>query len=307
MSYRVAKRGRLHVFQGIPDLVVQLEKIRTGEIDWTYGLDMKDMSELRQDPGVQVLEGSGWNWDYITFNLSLADRPWLDKRVRQAVSYAIDRQAIVQSVYYGLATPDDDTLPAGFLAADPDQQFYPNTADPDTARGLLAEAGYSDGFTMPCLASDAADLRRELQIVADQLGEVGITVEIEETDGATYRTRWQNLEWETILEDINLMAPDPDAASFWHYHTSPAGTKNMGNDGYSNPEVDALLETARASADPAERATLYRQVMEDVAEDSPKAVICNINEAYVLNAGLTGFYPAPNRTFPLFKTMGWSA
>lgn len=292
------------IFVGIEDPVVRLEKIKAGEINWTLALDMSEISPLREDPNVQVLEGGGWNWDYITFNMALEDRPWQDKRVRQAVSYAVDREAIVQSIYYGGAVAADDPLCDGYLGADPDPQFYPNTADPDKARALLAEAGYADGFTMPCLTSEKTNLRRELQVVADMLRQVGITVEIEQTDAATYRTRWHNLEFETILEDAGMASPDSDSAVYWWYHSSETGATN---DAYSNPEVDELLDRGRTSSDSEERASAYRQVLEVIAEECPKVIICHINEQYVLSAGLTGFYPTPQRMFPYFKAMYWSA
>ena len=295
------------VYQGIEDRVVRMEKIRNGEIDFTVGLDKKDMDTLREDSNLQVLDAGGWNWDYITFNTSLPERPWLDKRVRQAISYAVDRTAIVESIYYGGATLEDDSLPAGYLGADPDQQFYPNTADLDKAKGLMAEAGYADGFTMPCMTSDKENLRRELQIIADQLRQINIEVEIEQTDAGTYRSRWQNFEFETISEDAGMASPDSDSALYWWYHSGPEGGSNLGSDGYSNTDLDALLDQARQSSDLDERATLYRQACEVIAEDCPKVVICNVNEEWVLNAGLEGFYPSPQRMFPYFKTMGWKA
>jgi peptide/nickel transport system substrate-binding protein len=295
------------VFQGIPDVVVRMEKIRNGEIDFTVGLDKKDMPTLREDPNIQVLDAGGWNWDYITFNLDLPDRPWLDTRVRKAICYAVDRTAIVNSIYYGGATLEDDSLPAGYLGADPDQEFYPNTADLDKARELMDEAGYADGFTMPCMTSDKENLRRELQVVADQLRQINIEVEIEQTDAGTYRARWQNYEFETILEDAGMASPDSDSALYWWYHTAPEGGSNLGADGYSNPDLDAILEEARQNSDSDERARLYREACEIIAEDCPKVIICNVNEEWVLNAGLEGFYPTPQRMFPYFKTMGWKA
>jgi len=289
------------VWQGIEDVVVRMEKVKKGEIDWATELDKKYLPELQDDPNLQVLSAPAWNWDYITFNLDLPDRPWLDKRVRQAVSYAIDRQAIVDTIYYGGATPEDDSLPPGYLGDDPDPKFYPNTADLDKARALLEEAGYPDGFTMPCLTSQKPNLRRELQLGAEQLRQVGINVEIEQTDAASFRNRWDNSEFETFWEDAGMMSPDSDAAMYWWYHTSPPDMINNGNDGYSNAEVDKLLDDARKLSDPEERAAMYRQAVEIIAEDSPKVIVCNVNQEYVLRADVTGFYPSPRLTTPLFR------
>jgi peptide/nickel transport system substrate-binding protein len=308
-NYHVAGLPKLEelIFQGVEDAVVRLEKIRTGELDWTYGVDKKDIPELENDPNLQILHAPGWNWDYMTFNLSLPDRPWLDARVRKAISYAIDRTAIVVSVYYGQATAEDDSLPPGYLGSDPDQQFYPNTADLDQARQLMADAGYADGFTMPCMTSEKENLRRSLQVQAEQLRQINIEVEIEQTDAATYRTRWQNFDFETISEDAGMASPDSDSALYWWYHTGPEGGSNLGADGYSNPDLDAILDQARQSSDSEERAALYRDALEIIAEDCPKVVICNVDQEYVLNAGMQGFYPTPQAMFPYFKTAYFSS
>ncbi len=292
-------------FQVVQDPVVREEKIKKGEIDWAVDIPPQDIPDLRKNSKVQVIESAAWNWDYISFNLTLPNRPWLDKRVRQAISYAIDRDSIVQNIYYGSATAEDDPLIPGFIGADPDQPFYPNKADLAKAKALLAEAGFANGFNMPCITSEKSNLRRELQLVAEQLKQVGITVKIEQVDAATYRTRWQNLEWDTLLEDATMASPDSDSAMYWWYHTNPKEVKNPGNDGYSNTAVDDLLDRARVSSEKDERAKLYRQAQELIAADCPKAITDVTNVQYVLTAGLTGFTPFPNYLFPQFKNMGW--
>jgi peptide/nickel transport system substrate-binding protein len=286
------------VFQGIEDRVVRLEKIKNGEIDWTLALDMKDIPTLREDPNLQVLDAVGWNWDFILFNLKLEGRPWQDERVRQAIAYAVDRNAIVEGVYYGNANADDDPLPAGFLGDDPEQQFYPNTADLEKARSLLADAGYEDGFTMPCLTSRKPDVT---EVVADQLRKVGITVEIELVDSATQRSRYSAEDYETQIHAVVLASPDSDSAMYWWYHSTGGGHT------YSNPDVDAKLDEARAASDPEERKALYREIVEIVSEEAPKVVLCNVNEVYVLSSALTGFEPASQWCYSRFKPMGWSA
>ena len=71
--------------------------------------------------------------------------------------------------------------------------------------------------------------------------------------------------------------------------------------------LDVVLEEARKASDSDERATLYREALEMIVEDSPKVMTSNVNEEWVLNAGLEGLYPTPQRVFPYFKNMGWKA
>jgi peptide/nickel transport system substrate-binding protein len=295
------------VFQGVEDAVVRLEKILEGELNWTIDIQPQDIQGLRENPDLQVLDSAAWMIDYMTFNHTLLERPWLDKRVRQAISYAIDRQEVVDVIYYGGAQTADDPLCPGFLGNDPDPQYYPDTADLEKAKALMEDAGYADGFIMPCLTSEKPHLRREIQLVADQLQKIGITMHIEQVDAATFRSRNQNLEFDTILEDWGMASPDTDSALYWAYHTSPEGVTNMGADGWSNADVDRLLDEARVSMDTETRADMYREVLDVIAEECPKLFIANSERQFVMSAGLSGFEPVPIYIFPQFKNMDWTA
>jgi peptide/nickel transport system substrate-binding protein len=288
-------------FTGVPDSVVRLEKLRAGEIHYTTGLDYKDVPSMEEDPGINVMWHQGFNWDHIGFNLKLEDRPWLIKEVRQAIAYAVDRQQIVDTIYYGGATPEDDPLPAGYIGADPDHKYYPDTADVDKAKELLAQAGYPDGFTMPCLTDERENLRQEIQLVANQLSQVGITLEIEISDRATASTRTMNGEFETALGWHGLASADSDSALLWYRPAS------FNSQGYDNPDVEALLVQAGEELDRDKREPLYHQAVELISEDCPKVTLCNVNQLYTLNADLGGFVAQPNQGFPYFKTIYWTS
>lgn len=289
-------------FRPVVDTVVKKNLLTTGEIDFADALDRKDVASLREDPNLEVSSVPGWNWDYITFNLTNPDLPIASKQVRQAISYAIDRQSVVENVYYNEAIPEDDPFPQQYLGADPDQESYPATANLERARELLAEAGYEDGFTITCMTSDKGNLRRQLELVASQLSEIGIEVQIENTDLGTYNTRNREQDFEMALEDITIMTSDPDSSVYWFLHTGTIGWH-----GYENEELDTLLNDARSEADEDRRAEMYRRVVEIIHEDVPYIYTAHTNLVRVWRKGLTGYEPSPQETHFYLEEASWEA
>lgn len=274
-------------YRPISDAFVKTTALKQGEIDFIDLPDYKDVADLQNDPNIQVDIIPGNNWDYITFNLTRDDLPTSKKEVRQAIGYAIDRQAIVEAVYYGHATADDDPLPPGFLAADPDQQKYPNEPDLEKARELLATGGYADGFTIRCMTSDKTNLRRALQLVADQLSQIGITIEIEGLDLGTFNARSREQEFEMALEDIDIMTGDPDSSLYWFHHTDTIAWH-----GYIG--LDELLDQGRIEQDPEKRVEIYRTIIDQILEDAPYLYIAHRNHVFAYRQGLQGYAAWPN-------------
>src|SRR5690606_4354068 len=93
-------------FLPVPDPFVKLEKLKNGELDFIDGVGFRDLADAEADPNLTVVSAPGDNWDYISFNLRLPDdHPLKKPEVRQAIGYALNRQEIVDLVYYGYAVP----------------------------------------------------------------------------------------------------------------------------------------------------------------------------------------------------------
>lgn len=196
----------------------------------------------------------------VFLNLNVADEfngqpnPLANVKVREAISLAIDRETLVEFIDNGLGTVATGTInPAqlGFKARD----AYP--FDPDAAKALLAEAGYADGvsFVAQIRSTDQPDM---IQIQSD-LAAVGIDMKIELVDAATWASiRTAGTDQAFWMGWYPLYA-DPDNNIYSYFHSSNSVAKSCF---YSNPEFDALMETARYSTDDAERAKLYEQADE---------------------------------------------
>ncbi len=190
------------VFRAIPDSLVRMQSLERGELDFISQPDTKDVAEIKANEDLVFSSTPGWGWDYQQFCMKGNDgMPFQDKRVRQAISYAIDREAIVQEIYNGEAQVTDNTIPPGFMAHKDGPQRYPKNGDLDKARALMAEAGVA-GYEVEVICSDKDWLRRELELVAAMVSQIGITYKIRNMDIGSFNNLWLNDNYEQHLEDI---------------------------------------------------------------------------------------------------------
>jgi peptide/nickel transport system substrate-binding protein len=291
-------------FRVVPDPSVQEQLLRAGQIQLADAVVYQNVAQLKQAPGLQVLTVPNGGADFLGFN---ASRPPFDKKaVRQAISYAIDRQAIATSVYFGEATPDDNPLPVGIFGGimDPHQTLYPNTANLDKARQLLASAGVTGTVQAKIIVRSIfpADVRA-VTIIADQLAKIGINLTITTADPATY-TREVFFTGEKMAFDMNYfsysyIAPDVDTAIYQLLHTGQVLPH-----GHNNPTMEGLLKQARADSDPAKRVQAYRAVMDIVLDEVPIAFLVHQNILRPATAKLKG-YELERNLFTLHFDRAW--
>ncbi len=292
------------VFRPIPDSHVRLQALEKGEVDFITHPDAKDVPEARKNANLVYLSTSGWNWDYQCFTFpphQKVDFPNQNKLVRQAISYAIDREAIQKEIYYGEATVTDSPIPEGFLGYRPGPLRYPKNADLKKARELMAQAGVK-GYEVEVITSDKDWLRRELELVAAMVSQIGITYKIRNLDMGSYNNLWLNDKYQQLMEDITIVSPDPDSCVWWFNHS-----KGRNASGYNVPEVDKMLDDARAESDPKKREGLYHKVVDRVLGDCPKIYHVHVNYVRLHKKGLTGFQPSPQEFIELFGTARWGA
>jgi len=194
--------------------------------------------------------------------------PFNDRRVRQAIVYAIDREGIVQNAHYGQYTFARGILPPGMLGFN--RKLAGAPYDPQKARALLADAGHSGGRGLPPLVIWSSvkrpEILREHDEIKKSLAAVGLSAD------ARYHPNWSTFS--KMVEEGQLgfflwawYADVPDPENFLaklFYSSSPRNVF-----GYSNPAVDALLVGARRASDLSQRVELYRRAEELILEDAP--------------------------------------
>ena len=202
------------------------------------------------------------------YGLNTRTKPLDDRRVRQALVHAIDREAVVSEVWLGRYAVAKGILPPGTLGFNPKLRGY--AYDPARARDLLAQAGYPGGRGLPPLAIWSATRSEEILGEHERIGKdleaVGITAEFQyNTDWASFSRAMAERKLPIFLRAWFADVPDPEnflaklfhSGSPWNYM------------GYANPAVDALLERARAEPDMARRVEVYRRAEEMIVEDAP--------------------------------------
>ena len=279
----------------IPDSSVKTNMLAVGEVDFIDSMPYQDIAALEAQPDVTVQTTPGWNWAYISFG-DAQTGPFADARVRQAISYAINRQEIVDSVYFGYAIPAEKPLPPGFLYEDPSITKYGPTPDLERARELLAEAGYADGFSSELYVGSQDQLRRAAVIIANQLQEVGIMLQPRFLDAASYSQSRRSTGDFVDLGPITIMSPDPDTAIHWFWRTGQAITRN-----FSNPAIDAMILDAAEPTDPAVRAQRYSELQQAMLDEAWFLYITHYSLVRAMRANVTGYEVTPQDMDIYFK------
>ena len=254
------------VFSITPDSIVRAQRLKKNECDIAALASRVDAQELAKDPNIVLTKEEGLNVGYLAFNTK---RPPFDKlEVRQALELAIDKQALVNTVYAGSGKLATSLLPAVNWAHD--TSLKPSAHDPARARALLKKAGVSGLdialWAMPVQRVYNPNAQLMAQMIQADWAAVGVKSHI------------VSYEWGEYLKRID--AGEHDAAlGGWYADGEPAGTAallNCGANGgtlWCDKAYEALTAKARATLDVAQRKSIYAQIQRMAAEQVPLSVI----------------------------------
>ena len=264
-EYALLKKFADHWREGIPLVDEHEIRIATDEQSRVAAIRAKehDFSRMFDPQNAWTLEREGFKlFKGLTASRPLTiincrQGPLSEKRVRQALSWAIDRQAMMETTIFG-----DGVLSGYIPVADetwgvPVSEFEPYSGpDLDRARSLLAEAGYADGFECVMKASPqyAFDLSNG-QIMQQQLAAIGVNMKIEQLEWGNLLDTYRSTRDFDLLNIILTYSPDPDGYMYDLLHS--ASTTNHA--GIADPQLDDLLERGRTTVDLEERKKIYRE------------------------------------------------
>lgn len=265
---RPAYADRL-VLRVIPDATARYLALQNGEVDVIDFPSPEDLADMKADPDIKVLQQEGLNVGYLALNTD--KEPFDDVRVRRALNYAVDKDAIIRAVYGEAGVPAKNPLPPTMWSYNDEIDPYPY--DPERARELLAEAGYANGFetdiwAMPVARPYNPDGRTVAEIIQAQWAEVGVQAEIVSYDWGTYLNRVDAGDHETALLGWTGDNGDPDNF-LWVLLSIPAADAGGNIAFWRNEEFNALIKEAKETADQDRRTELYEQAQVIFHDQAP--------------------------------------
>lgn len=251
------------VFRIIPDEFGRFAALRAGEVDIVQNLPASRIAQVEADPNLDVV--SVWGQRNMWLGIMIVP-PFDDVRVRQALNYAVDKQAIIDGIFDGQAGA---VAPGGFgaLAFGYHDDVEPYPYDPQRARELLTEAGYPDGLAIEfrCSSDRYASDREVCQAIQAYLAAVGVRTDVQFTEWAVY----SQLRGERSMQGIYFLgygnslfdADFPLRLCCWSGGRSETR--------FNTPELDALIEEAAATVDVERRYQLYGEIQRYIRDAAP--------------------------------------
>lgn len=242
----------------------RLEAVLTGEADLASGVGIDGWKATAADDRA---DGHAWASGLaIIFMANSQEGPLTDRRVRQALNYAVDVDAMISEIVGGAAMPLNGYLTPHHFGYDPDTPPYPH--DPAEARRLLEEAGYPDGLTLvfdiPSSMPDEAPALAEM--MTEQFKEVGITLEtVVHEDRAAY----SEMVREKRINDAAAFDSSPRSTYRVLREKIHSGLAGPWWEGYHNAEVDSLIEEAEGTFFDPDRQAIYRRIYRIIRDDAP--------------------------------------
>ena len=279
------------IFRSMPDNSARLNALTTGEIDLADGINPSDGAAIEGNSALQLIERPSMNIGYL--GLTNTRAPFDNKLVRQAVNYAINKQAIVDAFFEGRAQVAANPMPPSISGYNDAIQPYPY--DPEKAKALLAEAGY-DGkeielWAMPVPRPYMPDGAKVAEVIQKNLEDVGIPSKIVTFEWATYLDKAKDGEADAFM--LGWTGDNGDADNFIY---TLLDKDNIGSNNYayySNDEVHDLLIKAQSETDENVRNDLYKKAQEIIHDDAPWVPLAHSTPLLAAKVGVKGFVPHP--------------
>lgn len=286
------------VFQIVPEAATRESLLLAGQVDMIVLPPISDVPALQANPDVKVLLVPTSRILYIGINNRDKDGVLTDVRVRQALNYAVDKQAIIRSVLFNAGEPMENPIGAKLYG---DCSQSPYDYNPEKAKELLSEAGHANlelGFISP--TGRYVQDYPAAEAIAGYLAEVGVKTSLQTMDWPSYVGAITTPPEESTL-DLHLLGWAPgfiDASQMAIMYDSTFQVPNgLGTSFYSNTTVDELLSAASQEVDPKKRQDLYCQALKIIWEDAPVIFLWVQHNPIIHRANITNVDGLPTEEF----------
>jgi peptide/nickel transport system substrate-binding protein len=287
------------IVRPIVENAARLNALQQGEVDLIVAMSPEFIPIVQSDPNLQLLESESFHIWWVTLNMH--EEPMQDVRVRQALNYAVNKQAIADTILQGAAALTGGPIMSQSWGNDPSVEPYPY--DPEQARALLTEAGYAEGFAtrfwVPESGSGMIAPKEIAQIIQADLQEVGVQVELLTQEWTSYVSDWASTGLDVGnygMAEMSWNPSSPDPADWLDPNLKgtahPPAAFNGGY--YANGELDDLLERGITTLDRAERVGIYQEAQRLLREDCPWIFMFSANNIAAATTRLKGVELNPN-------------
>ncbi len=275
--------------QIIPSEDSLIAGLRSGEIDFSIFTDPRSYFLVEGMEGLIVEQNEKYFWNNLEFANDTP--PTDDVRVRQAIALAIDKEEILASAIDGVGTVIG-AMPSAFGDwVVPREQLPHQKRDLEAAKALLEAAGYGDGMVLPLrIIAGIPWYRAAAEVIASNLAEVGIDVEIETVELGVWIEDWVAPQTPTTLNSWGGFM-DPDVLYYRHFRSRPEGADFRR---WKNEEADRLLDAGRASTAYEERLEIYAEFQQLMATDLPGIPLFSPNDVNVWQDNIAGYIHHPS-------------
>jgi peptide/nickel transport system substrate-binding protein len=306
------------VFKYIPDLTVLYTQFKSGDVDLVGQpyITPDHYGEAKTLPNrvVTLVPRTAFE----SFYLNLERPQFKELAVREALYAAIDKEAIIQGLYYGVPTPTETFMPKQSLYHNPNLPAHEYNLD--RARKILDQAGWVPGrdgirakggvrLSFANSTTSGDPLREQAQQFLQQtFAQLGVEMKISNLPAAVmWGEFWQQSQFDSVIVGSTyLIGADPDVTNRLHSRSIAAkGGRGSNNAQYSNPEVDALLDKGARTFDPEARRAIYHRVQELVRRDLPFLPLYQSNAVQGHKKGISGVVPNGNTRTESWNALAW--
>lgn len=257
-------KNKTLIVRSIPEVTNRTIALETGEVDIAFDIGIMDRETVKESGDLELLEVEAPSTLYLGFDNT--NPLFQNKKLREAIAYAIDNESLAEFVFRGAALSGDSPIPPVIDVYNPNVKKYAQNIP--LAKELMKEAGFENGLNIELWTSAQSTWIDMCTIIQDQLKEIGILAEIKIFEWSTYVTVTSQPNKALYLLSWNVTSVDGDPALYPLFHSNEKGMS--GNRSfYENKEIDSILLEARTTIDQDKRKSLYFKAQEIIQNELP--------------------------------------
>jgi peptide/nickel transport system substrate-binding protein len=272
------------IFRFITEGTNRTIELETGAVDIALNIQANDVSKIEENADLTMYRGPGLGNTFARFNT--LREPLTDVNVRLALVKALNLESMVQAVFFGTGVPSYGLMSSQVWGYNDEYPHY--GYDPEEAKKLLTDAGYSDGFDITLMVADNQDRMNMAEIMQNQWKAIGVNCSLQVYETGTFFDHYGKNDYDICIVGMTTVTRDADYGlnQMWPTSATPEGMEPL----YSNPEVDRMLEEGRKlTDDETARKKLYFDIQKIILDYVPMVPLFESEVLAASRANVKGF------------------